>query len=430
MFHFTPYLFPLILSALALCVLGLLVWRQRRNSASLFMFAVVVCLEIWVIGFILEIAADELETKIVLANLQFIGIDLLPVAWLALTLTYTGHLRTWGHLVRGLVGIPILNQLIIWTNPWHHLFRSNPTIDLTTAPFPILVNDYSYWYYCVQLLFVNFIFLFTVVLLINTLRTSVGTHRKQILFMLLSTLLPILLNGLYVMNLSPIPHFNLSAVGFTLSGVILTWSLLRYRFLDLMPVARTVLVDRLKDAWMVLDYASRFVDLNQTAENIIGQPKHKIYGRSASEVLAQRPELIAFFQTETESHKEVCLNEPAGLRYYDLSLTPIQGETGEAQGRLVIMRDVTSRVESEQERERLIGELQGALAEVKVLAGLLPICANCKNVRDDDGYWHRVEKFLEQHSEVKFSHGICPSCAKHLFPEFADKLLEEPSFNN
>lgn len=77
----------------------------------------------------------------------------------------------------------------------------------------------------------------------------------------------------------------------------------------------------------------------------------------------------------------------------------------------------------EQERERLIRELQEALAKVKTLTGLLPICAWCKSVRDDSGYWDRVEMYLEKHSEAKFSHGVCPTCAREHFadPEEAEK---------
>jgi len=70
------------------------------------------------------------------------------------------------------------------------------------------------------------------------------------------------------------------------------------------------------------------------------------------------------------------------------------------------------------ELRRLNAELQAALAKVKVLSGLLPICASCKKIRDDQGYWHQVEVYLRDHSEVEFSHGICPDCAQKLYPEF------------
>jgi hypothetical protein len=70
------------------------------------------------------------------------------------------------------------------------------------------------------------------------------------------------------------------------------------------------------------------------------------------------------------------------------------------------------------EREALVAELQDALVKVKTLKGLLPICASCKKIRNDQGYWQRVEVYIEEHSLVEFTHGLCPDCAKELYPEF------------
>jgi len=67
--------------------------------------------------------------------------------------------------------------------------------------------------------------------------------------------------------------------------------------------------------------------------------------------------------------------------------------------------------------------LEAALHEVKTLHGLLPICASCKKIRDDDGYWHQVDSYISQHTEVQFSHSICPECRAQLYPEFHARLL-------
>ncbi len=69
--------------------------------------------------------------------------------------------------------------------------------------------------------------------------------------------------------------------------------------------------------------------------------------------------------------------------------------------------------------------LSKALEDVKILSGLLPICANCKKVRDDDGYWSEVEVYVKDHSDVQFSHGICPDCAEQLYPDIYDKLFKD-----
>jgi PAS domain S-box-containing protein len=75
-----------------------------------------------------------------------------------------------------------------------------------------------------------------------------------------------------------------------------------------------------------------------------------------------------------------------------------------------VARDITERKRAEQERERLVGELQTALGEVKTLQAFLPICAYCKSIRDDENYWHAVEAYISTHTNTSFTHGICPKC--------------------
>jgi len=84
------------------------------------------------------------------------------------------------------------------------------------------------------------------------------------------------------------------------------------------------------------------------------------------------------------------------------------------------MLDITERKRVEEERKKLIHELQEAIANIKQLRGLLPICANCKKIRDDKGYWNQIESYIQDHSGAEFSHGMCPECLKKLYPDFVD----------
>jgi hypothetical protein len=84
---------------------------------------------------------------------------------------------------------------------------------------------------------------------------------------------------------------------------------------------------------------------------------------------------------------------------------------------LQLQAENVERHKAEEEREKIISQLKEALARVKTLSGLLPICAGCKKIRDDDGYWHQVEEYITNHSEADFSHGICPERMQQLYPE-------------
>ncbi len=97
--------------------------------------------------------------------------------------------------------------------------------------------------------------------------------------------------------------------------------------------------------------------------------------------------------------------------------TLIHDEHGHIQGIVIVFRDISLQRQVEKEKDALIAALTKAMNKVKLLSGLVPICASCKNIRDDNGYWMQVEKYIQEHSEAKFSHGICPICAKKLYPD-------------
>ena len=98
-----------------------------------------------------------------------------------------------------------------------------------------------------------------------------------------------------------------------------------------------------------------------------------------------------------------------------LTVERIEDSTGQMLFVLVMVEDISERRRAAEERERMIDELQAALANVKTLRGLIPICASCKKIRDDKGYWSQVEVYVRERSEAEFSHGICPDCMKLLY---------------
>lgn len=105
---------------------------------------------------------------------------------------------------------------------------------------------------------------------------------------------------------------------------------------------------------------------------------------------------------------------------YSAELFPFGGET------LVLasLADISARKRAEEEREKLVSEREHVLSALKVLNGLLPICASCKKIRDDGGYWNQLEDYITQHSEADFSHSLCPECMAALYPEEAEEGKE------
>jgi PAS domain S-box-containing protein len=191
------------------------------------------------------------------------------------------------------------------------------------------------------------------------------------------------------------------------------------------------IIDNLPDRIYVKDLQSRFLLNNRThltalgakqPENVIGKTDFDFRTRErAMQYFLDDQEVIKSGQALYNREEPTTL--PGGEKGWLLSSkVPLTDQQGNIIGLIGISRDITKRKEAELEKERLFNELQKALHEVKTLSGLLPICANCKKVRDDQGYWNQIEKYFTVKSDVQFTHGICPECLKILYPKYAGSL--------
>ena len=89
-----------------------------------------------------------------------------------------------------------------------------------------------------------------------------------------------------------------------------------------------------------------------------------------------------------------------------------------------VSRDITNQKRLEEDKQKLLNNLQEALAQVKTLSGLLPICSVCKRIRDDNGYWEQVEGYIQKHTDATFTHGVCPECFLKMYPDFDPTKLK------
>lgn len=133
----------------------------------------------------------------------------------------------------------------------------------------------------------------------------------------------------------------------------------------------------------------------------------------AQEALSERRPFILLYRIRTKDDKEKWVWEKGrGVFSDDGVLLALEG----------FITDITVLKRLQEEREQLIANLQKALSEVKTLSGLLPICSSCKKIRDDQGYWEQLESYFRRHSDILFTHGICPECMKNLYPDVYEKM--------
>jgi PAS domain S-box-containing protein len=163
---------------------------------------------------------------------------------------------------------------------------------------------------------------------------------------------------------------------------------------------------------------------NQAFDNMIGLSKEEIIGKTTDELFPEHgKDMMKDDQEVMELEKPKLdiiehYDSPEGTRWARTGKAPIKDKEGNVVGLIGYAADITEQKQAEEALKQERDKLQDALAKVKTLSGLLPICANCKKIRDDKGYWNQIEAYIHDHSEADFSHSICPECAKKLYPEF------------
>jgi hypothetical protein len=151
--------------------------------------------------------------------------------------------------------------------------------------------------------------------------------------------------------------------------------------------------------------------LGKNPKELIGKHCYELM-HNTQEPWPDCPHLKAIEKQEVITEE---IEEPHLERSLLVTCSPFFDKDGVPIGSVHVARDITERKQTEEEREKLIKEIKDALEKVKILSGLVPICANCKKIRDDKGYWNQIEGYIQKYSEVKFSHGMCPECSDKLY---------------
>ena len=180
---------------------------------------------------------------------------------------------------------------------------------------------------------------------------------------------------------------------------------------------RNEILESITDGFVAVDADCRFVYLNRVAGRFMHKPRDQAIGKSLwEEVPVLRGSLVDhMFRQVFDNHVVAVHFEylfPVSNRWFEIHAHPAQNN-----GLTVYFRDVSDRKLGELRLRETLEERDAALERVQLLSGLLPICAACKKIRDDEGNWHQVESYISQHSQAKFSHGMCPACGKQYYGE-------------
>lgn len=382
--HYTPLVIPMGFSIGLIIALMFLGYRQRQNPLALPFLLLMGESLIWMSMSLLEVSTLNLELSLFFADASFLGITFLSVTWLYISLIYTGARQHLRRLLPWLLIVPVLTNVIIWTNPLHHLWRGDSYRDLTTTWFPISVYNYEWWFYNVHIPFAFILTFLATFFLLRSLLFRNKVYRVQIIVMLAALYLPLTLDIIDRMGFEPIPYYNSSTLVFPISGLLVGWSLLRLQFLNLMPIARDRVVENMESLMVVLDLQHRVVDVNPAAKRHLIRGKTDIIGMPIQQVFHNDADLVTRIINKVYLNQEIKLDQFGEARTYALQVSPITYRSGGVAGQLLLLNDITERKNTErtlneqaqqvailEERQRLAQELHDSVNQTLFAAGAL-----------------------------------------------------------
>jgi two-component system, cell cycle sensor histidine kinase and response regulator CckA len=189
------------------------------------------------------------------------------------------------------------------------------------------------------------------------------------------------------------------------------------------------IVESSEDAIFGMNLDSIIVSWNPAAERLFGHAAEEIIGRSMVTLFPEdhRDEMLDILASirrgDTVGIRETKRRHKGGrIVPVSVTISPIRSSSGEIIGASSIARDISAQKQAAFERQQLLQNLDAASQQLRALSGLLPICATCKRIRDDHGYWQQIETYISKHSDAIFSHSICPQCAEEYERHFEYKL--------
>jgi len=394
-------------------------WRRGGAPGARDLIALWVACGIWALGYAVEMNTPGLAAKARWVNVQYVGIVALPVAWAFFALRYAskGRFPTRRQTSLLLV-VPVLTLLFQWTNPLHSLMRSGVHL-VAVGPVQAIDKVYGPWM-AVHTAYSYLALLAGSLALVRALPGNLPLFRRQRLLVLTGCALPWAGNALYLFAALPMP-LDPTPIVMTVSAGLFVWALFGMHLFDLIPAARGVVIDQMNIGILVADARGRLVDVNPAAVSLLGLGGVPAAGRPLEETLYAGAASAVPRAAEEADCEQLVVPGARGMVYLEVRRAPLRQGSGRLGGEVVTVVDITERHRTREEREALIASLQRALAEVRTLGGLLPICSQCKRIHDDEGYWTRLEEYITHHSGAEFTHGICPDCLRQMYPDLAEE---------
>ncbi len=343
---------------------AVIVRRKRDAPGAFWLFLMMLAVLEWNLAGLMQIYVTDMQEIILWSKIAYLGAQPTPILFLLFVLEYTHH-QQW--LTRRNIALlfimPVLTICFAFTNEWHYLIWSgfSPSPDGSN-----LIYHHGLWFW-LSTAFINAVLFIGAVLLFRFVLHLGEQYRSQIIALLIATVCPWAAFILYASGVNPFPAVDTIAISFTITGVIMVYIITRKNFLDVIPVAREVLVDNMLDGLLVLDGQNRLIDINPSALKIFNLNSGlKWIGLPAREILASQYGLEQNLDSlsKIEIEWEQSVPDP---HFFDVQIFPLYNHAGKISGKTIVLRDITRRKNAEKALQTAYHQLEEKLEQIQKL---------------------------------------------------------------
>jgi diguanylate cyclase (GGDEF)-like protein/PAS domain S-box-containing protein len=345
--------------------LFLLAWPRRKTPGGGFFICHLLGLAIWAIGLFFEAIGNIVSTRILWSQISYFGVVTVAPLLFMFVLAYTTQQKLSKRTVISLMVIPFLVLVAAWTNQWHHLLW--PNFYWGSREYNILVYEHGFVFYF-NVIYIYFLIAFGVAALIRAIPRNQPPFRSQLVIILIAVSFPMISGSMYIFKIAPVPGMDISIFGFLMTSLILAFGFVRYQLLDLVPVAKEVVIQNLQDGMIVVDWMRRIVEVNQNAIDLMVLPQKGLLGKNVDAILPCHFDLPALSKANIPVE---CMLEEPEKRYLDLRVSSLAKRTSTPPGYLLVIRDITIQKEAELKLKEANDDLKVQLNKVNRLQELL-----------------------------------------------------------
>lgn len=353
MFNRLDIYVPLIylVAAIPYAWLGLYAWRRRPAIAVTSFAQVMLGMSIWTLMYSLELFSSSIPAKLFFTEIEYIGIAIAPVAMLFFAIEFTGkrHVLNTGRKLLICI-IPALAIALAWTNEFHYLMWDNASLT-NVGRLVLLQLDFGFFFW-LHISYTYLLLIIASIVLIMEFIQRPGVYRVQISFVILSIIFPVIGSIIYVTSSGLIKNLDVTPLFFLPTSVGLSWAIVKYRLLEILPLEHITILENMKDSVIVVNPQFRVLYINPTAEQVLQSVEEKAIGQPFEKVSATYSEkIIPYLLTNTEIATEVTIGENKHTRVYELNISSVmplgQSQESKQSDKIIILHDITERKETE-----------------------------------------------------------------------------------